>query len=90
MLNLVDLKTYKNCTDPRLFYFHPHTLATYLVPLSLYVMYMLVVLVAKEILQANDGCQGMFMAVIKRKPVTFKDRWAKAVLQIHEVIKPFL
>lgn len=84
----MDLKTYKDCTDPRLFYFHPHTLATYCVPLCLYVMYMLVVLVAKEILQAKDGCKGMFMAVIKRKPVTFKDRWAKAVLQIHEVIIP--
>uniref|UniRef100_A0AAR5PG41 Piezo TM1-24 domain-containing protein n=1 Tax=Dendroctonus ponderosae TaxID=77166 RepID=A0AAR5PG41_DENPD len=53
LFNLIAIKTYKDCKDPRIFQFHAQTKSVYAIPICLFFLYVLSVLVSREILQAK-------------------------------------
>ncbi|KAH0998587.1 hypothetical protein HUJ04_006968 [Dendroctonus ponderosae] len=53
LFSLVPLKTYENCKDPRLFKFHTSSTATYMMPVSIFILYCSTILVSRDILQAK-------------------------------------
>ncbi|XP_066141198.1 piezo-type mechanosensitive ion channel component-like [Euwallacea fornicatus] len=62
LLGLVSLRTYKDCTDPRIFVLHPQPKSNYALPYILYGIYHISVLVARQMLQAEDGIRHLLVA----------------------------
>ncbi|XP_066250375.1 piezo-type mechanosensitive ion channel component-like [Euwallacea similis] len=86
LFNLVPLKTYKNYTDPKLLKFRAQPTHIYVVPICLYVLYILVVLVSREVLRAEDGFKNLMTACFKYKQSNYKMQRQK-ILLIQQKVK---
>ncbi|CAH1125152.1 unnamed protein product [Ceutorhynchus assimilis] len=85
LFHLVDLKTYQDCTDPRIFKFYPHSNATYAVPVCLFVLYQLIILISREILEAKDGILSflwVFFRCCRRNAVAAK--WRQTIRKVRD------
>ncbi|KAL1518044.1 hypothetical protein ABEB36_001730 [Hypothenemus hampei] len=85
LFGLKSLKTYKDCKDPRLFKYHSQNVATYMLPFCLYFLFMLTVLVGREILQAEDGFNELLLALCKTKPKV--NEWRRAFLKLTQKVE---
>ncbi|KAH1027963.1 hypothetical protein HUJ05_001377 [Dendroctonus ponderosae] len=63
LFSLVPLKTYENCKDPRLFKFHTSSTATYMMPVSIFILYCSTILVSRDILQAKVNRENQTISI---------------------------
>ncbi|XP_066259126.1 piezo-type mechanosensitive ion channel component-like [Euwallacea similis] len=70
LLGLAPLRTYKDCTDPRIFVLHSQPKSTYALPYVLYGIYHVSILIARQMLQTEDGIRHLLVASFHWKKET--------------------